>query len=495
MNPNENIISTPEKNDRQSASWDLQNAFRNYSTLVLTQIASAFFSFASVWLATRYLGTEGYGGIVAVIAASQVAQIFVNWTSISLARYGVEEFVETGKISKSFWGRSLILLPNTLIFLIFTFLWFPLISSWLKLPPESIWYVLAHFLAQAFWIHIQYALQGAKLPRLQGFLLAVERVLIFLLLLVLMLSGKIDYLSAIAAYIFPPILVALIGLFSMRKLISKRIEFDAGWLKKLLKFSVPLIPFSLIGYLSTNYLDAIFISQFLTKSDLGIYSVAYQINGIFMQFPTLAGSLLLPLFVTFQADKQGEKVKFYMEDILPLVTFTGGLVGIFAAVFMQFVIPLIFGTELNGAIIVFWILVSSSVIAIPGIIGYAPYSNSISATYIATIMAIVAAIVNFAANFWLIPLYGIKGSAWATVLAYTASNLVVMFIVSRRYSLEHKWTIPAVLPMLIGSIYASWTENILTAFVLAIFGAFVIVLIYRKPFLQSVRLLTAYWKR
>jgi O-antigen/teichoic acid export membrane protein len=52
--------------DRQSSGWDIKNAFRNYSTLVAAQVVVAVFSFASVWLITRYLGTDGYGGVVAV---------------------------------------------------------------------------------------------------------------------------------------------------------------------------------------------------------------------------------------------------------------------------------------------------------------------------------------------------------------------------------------------------------------------------------------------
>lgn len=483
-----------EKNERQSASWDLQNAIRNYSTLVATQIAVAFFSFASAWLATRYLGTEGYGGVVAVIAASQVAQIFVNWTCVALARYGVEEFVESGKISKTFWARTLIFLPNTLIFLALSFLWLPLISSWLKLPAEAIWYIAAHFLVTAVWLHIQHALQGAKLPRLQGILLAVERFLIFSGLLGLVFSGKLTYLSAVVIFIVSPLLMAFVGIFQLRKFIVGRIGFETDALKKILKFSVPLIPFYIVGYLSTNYLDAIFISQDLSKSDLGVYAIAYQINGILMQFPTLAGSLLLPFFVTLQTSGSLEKLKVYMEDILPLLTFAGAILSVCVAFAMQILIPLVFGQEVGGAVIIFWILMSSAVLAIPVFLGYAPYSNSISVTYIATLMGISAAIVNLTANFLLIPRYGLKGCAWATVLASAASVLTAIIIGGKRFKLRLKWTLPAVLPALFGSASASWTENLWLALVLAFASAFAIVLLYRNSFVQSVKLLSDYRK-
>lgn len=483
-----------DKNERQGANWDLSNAVRNYSTLVAAQFAVAFFSFASVWLATRNLGTEGYGGVIAVIAASQVAQIFVNWTALALARYGVEEFVASGKISDTFWARSLIFLPNTLVFLAFSFLWLPLISNWLKLPAEAVWYIVAHFIVSAFWFHVQYSLQAAKLPRLQGILLAVERLLIFSGLFGLFLSGKLTYLSAVLIYIASPCLMAFVGLFQLRKFISGRIHIDADALKKILKFSVPLIPFYIVGYLSTNYLDAIFISQYLSKSDLGIYAVAYQINGIIMQFPTLAGSLLLPFFVTLHTSKSTEKLRRYMEDILPLLTFAGAIISLCAAFAMQIFIPLIFGQEVGGAVIIFWILMSSAVLGIPVFLGYAPYSNSISVTYIATLMGVSAAIVNFTANFLLIQHYGLKGCAWATVLASGASGLVAIIIGGKRFKLRSKWTLPAILPALVGSAYASWTENLWVALLLAFGVAFAIVLIYRNSFMQSVKLLSDYRK-
>ena len=61
-----------EKNERQSASWDLSNAFGNYASLVISQIATAGFSFASVTLCMRTLGAEGYGEIIAVVAAASL---------------------------------------------------------------------------------------------------------------------------------------------------------------------------------------------------------------------------------------------------------------------------------------------------------------------------------------------------------------------------------------------------------------------------------------
>lgn len=482
--------STTEVGERRSAAWDLRNAVRNYSTLVAAQVVVALFSLASVWLLEKYLGIDGYGGVIAIVAAAQAAQMFVNWTGISLARHGVEEFVETGKITESFWARTAVFLPNTLIFLAFGFLWLPLLATALKLPEGSLWYVAALFVASAVWLHVQYAMQAAKLPRLQGIMQAAERVLIFLGIGGLILFKRLDGLTAIAAYILAPSLMAIVGLIAIRHMFSWRVRFSGEAVKKVLTFSFPLIPYSLIGYFSTNYLDAIFIKQYLSEADLGVYNIAYLMNGMIMQFPLLAGSLLLPLFVTLRGGGKSERVTSYLQDVLPLFTFVGAIGGVFAAFLMQFFIPLLFKNA-DGSVIIFWILISSAVFAIPTLIGFAPYTNAISATYIATILSVVSAVVNLLANYLLIPQYGLKGCAWATVLSYGASVIVVVVILRIRFSIRHRWTLPAVIPALGASIYASATGDLLTASGLAIVLAFVIVLMWRKALMDGVRVLMA----
>lgn len=478
--------------ERRAAGWDVRNAFRNYSTLVAAQIAVAVFSFASVWLVTRYLGTEGYGGLVAVIAAAQVALLFVNWTAVALARYGVEEFVRSGSINDSFWARTIILLPNTLVVLAFSFLWLPLLSNWLKLPPEANWYVAAHFVVSAIWLHIQHAIQGAKLPRLQGILLAAERISIFAILCGLIVSNRLDFLSAVAAYIAGPIIMSLIGLWKIRDLFSWRIRIETEWLRKMLRFSVPLIPFSVIGYLSGNYLDAVFISQYLGKSDLGVYSLAYQVSGIVMQFPLLAGSLLMPLFVTLQTGEDTGKVKTFMEEVLPLLAFLGGLICILAAAAGDVFIPLVFRSELHQSASILWILVSSAALVIPGLIGYVPFINASSSTKITLYSSIAAGVTNVAANYLLIERYGLKGVAWATVLAFAASIFTAMYLVHRQTSYRIGWIIPALVPPLAGSAYASLTGNHWQALLLVFVTATAVVFLFKDAFMNSVRRLIEY---
>ncbi len=327
----EQIISNLEekqpdnKNKRRSADWDISNAPKNYLSLVLTQAGSALFSFASVWLISKRLGAEGYGGIVAIIAASQVAQILINWTATSVVRFGTEEFVDTEKVARTFWLRLLILVPNILLAIFAANFWFSPLSDWLKLPIQSFWLVILHFSASALWIHVQFSLQAVKLPRIQGFLIMVERLLIFVGIAALLGTNKLSPFSAIACYASVPLLMVFVGSFFLRLFIFSRFSLNWQFVKKVVAYSLPLLPFSLIGYFSGSYVDAIFVSKFLSTRDLGIYYVATQINGMALQLPTLANSLLLPLFVTLQKESPDQKIFNYFRNVLPSLTLLWGL--------------------------------------------------------------------------------------------------------------------------------------------------------------------------
>lgn len=469
-----------DHNDRRHSSWDIRNAPRNYVSIVATQLISALFSFASVWLLTRYLGTDGYGGIVAILAGSQIAQMFVNWTCLGLARFGVEEYVESGLINRTFWTRTIILLPNLLIFLCCAYFWMPLLTVWLKLPADAGNYLVIHFAAMAAWLHIQHALQATKLPRSLGILIAAERVLIFALIAVLIYSGKLSYSYGILAYSAGPAAMALIGLVIIRKFISWPPVLSADWTKKLLKFSVPLIPFSLFGYLSTNYLDAIFISQYLTRSDLGIYSVAYQISGMMMQFIVLAGSLLMPLFVTLRSQGRDETVRTYLYKVLPVVSLGWGVFCFLGAATLSFLIVRVFGPEFIFANGILTILMISVAVNAPVLIGYAPYINAVSASYISTAIIIVLGIVNTAANYLLIPSFGLAGAAWATTLAYTASVLTAALFLWWKFRVGNDLSLVGVIPGMAGLASFWFTGSLFIGFSTTLLLALLFILWQRR---------------
>lgn len=445
--------ATPE---RRTVDWDLRQGPKNYLTLVAAQIASGLLSFISVWLATRLLGSTGYGAVVAIIAASQaIGQLAVNWTSASLSRYGVQEFVQTGSISKPFWTRFWILVPNAALVLATSWLWLPFLSSLLKLPPQAYMLVLAHFLTNALWIHVQQGLQGSKLMRLQGSLLTVERVIVFLIILACAISGQASFLRIALAYILAPLVASAAGFWALRKLIFPISGIDGTLLRRMLKFSLPILPASLLGYMSTNYLDAFFISHYLSGAHLGVYAVVYLISGTSLQLPLLVGTVLIPLFITLEIDGTDDRARRFMLNGLPLLTLLWGIACSCVAAVGSYLFPQIFGDQFREMGKLLWPLMAAAALAGPFLMGYAPFSHSKSVTYIAMLAAIAAALVNVSLNILLIPRFGLVGCAWATTIAFALHLVVVIVLVDLRLLLGRSWTLLAVLPPVAGALCAS----------------------------------------
>jgi len=472
--------------DRRLANWDLQNIFKNYFALVVTQCGSAFFSLASVTVATRYLGTDGYGGIIALLAASQAVQILVSWSCDALARYGVEEFVETGVVSKSFWGRALVLFSNFFPLILVAPWLLAFLIAWLKLPPETAPLIVFHFIVTAFWLHVQHTLQAVKLLRLQGVLLMLERALIFAALLILALSNRISWQIAFAVYIITPLIAMFIGLWQMRALISVKPVFDKEQIKRILAFSLPLIPFTVVGFFSTNYLDAFFISPYLSKSELGVYAIGYQISGIVLQFPTLLNTLLMPMFVTMQSSRQGGQVKKFIEEILPLLTLFWGFLTVVIATFASFFLPYVFPNDFNQIESVLWILIAGATFAFPSLVGYSPFAIAKEAVYISAPFAIVTALGNVVGNILLIPTWGIVGSAWATTISFALGLVLLIGLMYHRFSLLPKWMIQAILPTVFSSACFSFTGSVLQSFTVAVLGSLIVIIVHFKSVSEAI---------
>jgi O-antigen/teichoic acid export membrane protein len=242
----------------------------------------------------------------------------------------------------------------------------------LKLPAQAYLLVLAHFLANAFWIHVQMGMQGAKLMRLQGSFLTLERLLVLLIVGVCVIMQQASFLTVALAYIFAPLGASLSGLWVLRRLILPVSGIDRELLKRMLKFSIPILPASLIGYMSSNYLDAFFISHYLTSAHLGVYSVVYLISGTSLQLPLLVGSVLIPLFITLEVGGSEERAQRFMLNTLPLLTLLWGTACIFVAAIGVYVFPRIFGDQFTEMGPLLWPLMAAAAVSGPVLMGYAP---------------------------------------------------------------------------------------------------------------------------
>jgi O-antigen/teichoic acid export membrane protein len=475
---------------RRSLAWDASHGPRNYLTLVGAHLVGSVAAFAATWLATRLVGVTGYGIVAAVLAASQgIMQVTLHWSAPSLARFGCVEFVTTGRVATAFWTRLMILGPNLALVVLTAAWWLPPVGRWLTIPPDTIGLVLGHCAVMALWIHVQQGLLAAKSPSVLGVLMASERVTIVAVLL--LLAGAASTFGVVLAYIIGPLSMAVIGLWVLRAVVFAPARVDRAGVKQMLTFSMPLIPKWVLGYVSTNALDALFITHFLSVRDLGIYWVAYQVTGVFIQLALLGGTLMLPVFVTLHLEGREQETRRILCDVLPLASLLWTALCAASAAAAGSLVPIVFGPDYAFAGLLVWPLMAAGALAGPALMGYSPYLNAVSATLTLSLVACVGAITNVALNALLIPPLGLLGCAWATTAAYAAATLAITYAVQRRWPAAGHRALEGSVPMVLGAAFASWSGQHLGALLVAWLGCALLIGLRHRSVVDGVRAIEA----
>ena len=247
-------------------------------------------------------------------------------------------------------------------------------------------------------------------------------------------KGAIGYLEAdfITDFVFIPVYYFMI---------SKDIVIDLNFtmLKNLLLFSIPIIPGMLSSWV-LNLSDRIFIERYFDASQVGIYSLGYQIAGLVLMFTSAFKSAYDPYFykIANTYEPKGAKEKLYKTNyifvlILIFVTFV-------IAFFSKEAIQIFFSTEYS---------ISAQVVPLV-LLGYLFSQNSallnnmvyqMKKSNVIMYITLFSAFLNMGLNFLLIPMYGIMGAAWTTAISFLVVFILSYLLAKRHFFIPYNWKI------------------------------------------------------
>ena len=190
--------------------------------------------------------------------------------------------------------------------------------------------------------------------------------------------------------------------------------------------------FGLKGHISSvlsfiNYrIDIFIIAYFMDDIAVGLYSVAVLISERIWLVSQSVSSVLFARVANMSDDSERTKFTSLASRNTLLITLIGG---IFLAFISHWFINLFFGESYSQSVIPFIYL-------IPGVIIFS-MSKVLANDFIGrgypeinTYIAFVTTLCNLGLNFWLIPIYGIKGAAIATTSSYILDALMKSFYFS-----------------------------------------------------------------
>lgn len=467
-----------EAENRVSVDWDKNNLLRNYVFNISTQFISALISFLVIWSITRYAGTEVLAIVVAVTAGSQTILLFCNWTSIALLRLGTEEFIKTEKITYIYSARFILFIFNVLVLILLYPFWSSYLITILKLPSAATPYLLVQFIIISILAHFTAGFQAVKLLRMQGILLVVEKSISLIGIGLIYFFFTMNWENIIVAYLIASTVVVIASFFRLNKYYVFKAE--KKYIRKVLLFSLPLLPYALTTFLTTNYLDAFFISNYLEKNDLGVYSVAYQFYGFWMQLPTILGGLMMPMFISYIVKNHEHVLEKFLKESMHIALLIWTFISSILSFILCIIIPQLFGIhhmQLNSILTIF---ILGTSFAFPNFIGFAPYTLAKKVVFFALPLAIVTAGFNFLGNYILIPKYGLVGSTYSSILSLLAGFSISYLFMSVYFKISVTRSLVSLLPASLGILLCFWTSSLLIIMTCVLSGVIILLFIYRQ---------------
>jgi len=215
-----------------------------------------------------------------------------------------------------------------------------------------------------------------------------------------------------------------------------RFQFDFSLSLQMLRFSAPLVVTAMLAMLM-HEADRYFLRVFISMEEVGVYSLAHKIGFAVNTLCLLPFSSIWNVAI-YDIDRMPRANDLYAKVF---GWFVGGM-GILllgAALTVHSVLPLLIpnayadATDLISVILLGFFLFGLQLqFEVPALLA--------KRTSFMIPGSIAGVIVNVAANFLLIPIYGASGAAWASVATYIAFSFTTLFMCRSLRDIVYPWT-------------------------------------------------------
>jgi len=385
---------------------------------------------------TQYMTPEEYGIVsTALILISFLSILFSFAIHASISRY-YHKYEKTDEL-KEFLGTNFIFL--TLVSLVMSismiFLSKPMFNSFFSEIAFYPYIVYILIIVATQVIIISYFSLLKAMQKLKLYSIVFNSYFIFQLILMSVLIINYDlkqdgYLLGIVISntIFIPIIFIL-----LRKEIEYKISMK--YIKESLTYSLPIIPVELIGNIN-RLIDRYYILIFIGLNGVGIYYIGVQIAGLINLIALAINSAYTPIFFK----KYENNIDDNYDDIYKLSDIIVFTIGVVASILI-----ILFPLFLN--------LFSKDYQSSGDIILYLGFTGAITSIYfintnvlsldpklvkLKTIGIIFGTIINVLLGYILTRDYGIEGAAISTLIGFTITTLILIFIVNKNTSFKFK---------------------------------------------------------
>lgn len=370
-----------------------------------------------IWVA-RYLGPQQFGIFSYVLA-------FVALFS-SIGKLGLDSIVVRDLINEplktdiylgtAFWLKfcgALISLGMVGIALLFT--------SNTATTNIYIWIVASGVIFQAFEV-IDFYFQSKVLLKFVSICRLAQLIFSSLAKIYLVISGAELFWFVVVTCIDQITLAASLYLvYRHQKNRSFLSCFNLIIAREMLAHSWPLI-FS--GLVVTLYMriDQIMIKEILGEKEVGLFSAAVRLSEVWHFVPVLITQSLFPAIIGAKKISK-ELYILRLQRLYAFMLWFSLIIALPMIFASNWIINFLYGVEFSGAGKVLAIHIWAGIFVSLGVVS-SSWLISENMQRIALYRTLAGAVTNVALNFYLIPLWGIVGAAYATVISYMVAGFL-----------------------------------------------------------------------
>ncbi len=389
-----------------------QKYFQGIGWMFFTKIAGMVISFLTTAYIARNLGPTNYGELSYAISFVSIFS-FISVLGIDQVLY--RDIVKFPENKNQYLGSALILRLSASLVAILLCISFAFLISPKDVSLLLIFLLSITFIFNSFQI-ISYEFQAdVKSKHISIFAILVTLILNVLKIIVIANNKGVLYLAGVLVL---ESIFYMFGFLYFRTKIYGTIrtwEFNKTITKNMVKDSWPFM-FTSAFALIYSRIDQVIIKNMIGASSVGLYDAAVRLSEVWYFIPTIISSTLFPAIMN--AKKVSTQI-FHerLKRLALLLLVVSIIIALPTTLFSYFIVTTVFGVAFAGSTTILQVYIWSNLFtSLTSVINYYLIAENLKKTLFFS--AFAGMIANILLNIYLIPIYGILGAAYATLISY-----------------------------------------------------------------------------
>jgi O-antigen/teichoic acid export membrane protein len=400
-----------------------QTVFKNAFWLYLSEGVSRGIKFLTFIFIVRALGPEQYGIFEYLFS---FIGLFFLFADFGISNIFIRDFQQKEEKEKNINIFFTLKIVFSILFSILAIISFFLVKKGIVDLFVYLFLVIFYLLTniESFFEVYFIAIQKAEKRFIFNFISS----LVFLISIILSLSIYKNILMITLAYLFSSLVSLSVAYFLLIKETKINFFWDSNLIKYYLYNGLPLTLFGLLSYIFFTT-DKIILTHIRPIEEVGYYSLASRIISVLFIIPSLFNAALYPYLANKVAkDDNKNEIKRLFKIIVAGSILSAIFVAFFVFLSANFLVPIFFGTKYLPSIEILnkfvWIIifVYPTIFLDHLLISYHKQWLDFGIT-------LIPAILNIILNLILIPIYGVYGAVYSSIIAQVL-NLILTFTFS-----------------------------------------------------------------